>query len=117
MDDPQIKLILDSIKEVKDEVKIIKKLLNGNGEIGLLESHRDLEQRVSSLSVRVLAVQEDVKPLKECAEKKTTLKEFAKQLVIVLATVLTVFIPTFIWILKIWVKLNQLVPLDTIINH
>jgi len=116
MEDAQLKLILESLKELKDEVKSIKKLLNGNGEIGLLEAHRDLEQKFTSVSVRVRAIEEDVKPLKECAFKKDTLKEFAKQAGVVLATMSPIIIPALIWMIKIWEKLNQLVPLDTIIR-
>ena len=42
-----LEIILDEIRDMKSEYKVIKKMLVGNGEIGLLEKNRDLEDRVT----------------------------------------------------------------------
>ena len=105
---------LDMIREIKDEVGKIKKILLGNGEIGLCETSRDQTQAISKLSVRIRAVEETVTPLDKEAQRKQMFKDLAKTIATVLITATPIVISTLIYVHKLMAAIEKVVPLSTL---
>ncbi len=88
----------NDIKEVKQGLKDVNKLLLGNGSIGVLECQRNLQQDVASM-----------KPIVNKVKDLYTVKSVVKQVVITLVTIAPFAIPVLLWISKISANLAKLI--------
>jgi hypothetical protein len=104
----------EDIKEIKEDLKKIRHILIGNGEIGLCETTRDLTDKFSSLSIRVRAVEETVKPLDKAAAQKKFLGEVVKTVLTVTVTAVPIIISMLMYVHKLLAAVEKVVPLSTL---